>query len=328
MLFEVLRLDTIASFTAADLHALLQKKGRVVAAWRSSERLEDDWAGALAQAAHCSKAWIYARRQQLLAKHKIDIAFPFAFYRDLIFFGPNSLTPPQVRAALNAALARGDAATNLRLRQRAVKHFDHRRLSVVGVSVSRPLLAMSPKVAIPPPTEDEHDGPGEDLTTLPPVAPGQPDMDPASIAGSEAGPRALNLSVGASPAISAHPNVLAAVATPATPLAESSDWHQPAHAPSAASLTMLGGKSGSSKGKPLRRGWPPDRGDVATPEKKRLRFWQAPQPRLSLGFVAGQASKSSSATNRKKVVRHSAQRHPPSVCRKRVIMLRRKPPTR
>ena len=84
------------------------RRDRVVAAWRINERLEDDWAGALAQAGNCSKAWIYARRQQLLAKHKIDIAFPFAFYRDLIFFGPNSLTPPQVRAALNAALARGD----------------------------------------------------------------------------------------------------------------------------------------------------------------------------------------------------------------------------
>ena len=84
------------------------RRDRVVAAWRINERLEDDWAGALAQAAHCSKAWIYARRKQLLATSSIDIAFPFAFYRDLIFFGPNSFTPPQVRAALNAALARGD----------------------------------------------------------------------------------------------------------------------------------------------------------------------------------------------------------------------------
>jgi hypothetical protein len=54
MLRDVLRLDSIAKFKAADLHALLQQKDRVVAAWRSTERLEDDWAGALAQAAHCS----------------------------------------------------------------------------------------------------------------------------------------------------------------------------------------------------------------------------------------------------------------------------------
>jgi hypothetical protein len=177
MLRDVLRLDSIASFTAADLQALLQKKDRVVVAWRSTECLEDDWAGALAAAAKCSKAWVYARRQQLLTTHKIDIAFPFAFYRDLVFFGPNSVTPPHVRAALNAALMRGDAATNLRLRQQAVKHFDHRRLSVVGASLSRPLLAISPKVVIPPPPQDDHHQLSQDLTTLPHVAPREPDVD-------------------------------------------------------------------------------------------------------------------------------------------------------
>jgi hypothetical protein len=196
MLRDVLRLDSIARFTAADLHALLQEKDRVVAAWRRTERLEDDWAGALAQAAHCSKAWIYARRQQLLATYSIDIAFPFAFYRDLIFFGPNSLTPPKLRAALNAALVRGDAATNLRLRQQAVKNFDRRRLTVVGASLSRPLLAMSPKVAIPPPPQEDHDELGEDLTTLANVPRHRPGADSAAVGGSEARPRALNLCVG------------------------------------------------------------------------------------------------------------------------------------
>jgi hypothetical protein len=45
--------------------------------------------------------------------------------------------------------------------------------------------------------------------------------------------------------------------------------------------------------------------------------------RLSLGFVVGQASKSSSATNRKQVVLHSTSRDPPMVWGNRVIMLRR-----
>ena len=85
-----------------------------------------------------------------LATYKIDIARPFAFYRDLVFFGPNSLTKPKDRAALNAALARGDAATNLRLRQQAVKDFDRRRIDVVGATVRAPPLLMSPKVAIEP----------------------------------------------------------------------------------------------------------------------------------------------------------------------------------
>jgi hypothetical protein len=188
----------------------------------------------------------------------IDIAFPFAFYRDLIFFGPNSLTPPQDRAALNAALARGDAATNLRLRQQAVKQFDRRRLSVVGTSVSRPLLAMSPKVAIPPPPEDEHDELGEDLTTLPRVAPPEPNVDPASVARSQIRPRALNLSGGASLAVSGQrPDVLV-VATPATRVAKPSGWPQQANVSSTASLTTLGGNR--SGGQPTRRSAASSRG--------------------------------------------------------------------
>jgi hypothetical protein len=148
MLREVLHLDSLAGFTAADLAAVLQQDDPVVAAWRQTERVADDWAGALAQAAGCSKGWVYARRKQLLARYQIDIALPFAFYRDLIFYGPNSLTSPQDRAALNVALERGDAATNLRLRQQAVKDFDRRRRGVVGAAVRGPALLMSPKVAV------------------------------------------------------------------------------------------------------------------------------------------------------------------------------------
>ena len=72
---------------------------QVIAAWCQTERVEDDWAGALAHAAQCSKGWVYERRKRLLATRKIDIALPFAFYRDLVFFGPNSLTKPKDRAA-------------------------------------------------------------------------------------------------------------------------------------------------------------------------------------------------------------------------------------
>ena len=157
MLREVLRLDCITGFTTANLHDVLRQKDKVVAAWRRTERFEDDWAGALAQAAQCSKGWVYERRKQLLSSYKIDIALPFSFYRDLIFYGPNSLTKPQDRAALNAALARGDAATNLRLRQQAAKDFDRKRIGVVGAAVRAPALLMSPKVAIEakPLTDDQ-----------------------------------------------------------------------------------------------------------------------------------------------------------------------------
>ena len=164
---------------------------KVVAAWRKTERAEDDWAGALAQAARCSKGWVYERRKQLLAKYKIDIALPFAFYRDLVFYGPNSLTKPKDRAALNAALARGDAATNLRLRQQAAKDFDRRRIDVVGATVRAPPLLMSPKVAIEPKARTDAE------PAVQSVAPREPDVGAVKVRGSVAAkgnsPGALNL---------------------------------------------------------------------------------------------------------------------------------------
>lgn len=318
MIREVLRLDTIATFTGSDLHALLRKKDHVVAAWRHTERLEDDdWAGALASAGNCSKAWIYERRKQLLAKYKIDIAFPFAFYRDLIFFGPNSLTPPQVRAALNAALARRDAATNLRLRQRAVKEFDHCRRSVIGASVSSPLLAMSPKVVIPSPAREDHDELGEDLT-LPSVAPRETELDASQPRGSKTPPRVLNLRA-------ALPSKRADVlpTPPATPVAKSSGRDKQIESPRIASVTPLVPGKGEFARRPS-----PGRGDVTVPTKKRLLCQRVPPSRSSLDLVAGPGpAKSSSATNWKQVVLHSARRDAPIGCRKRVIMVHRKPPT-
>ena len=228
MLREVLRLDSIAGFTAADLDAMLQLQGdQVVAAWRQTERVEDDWAGALAQAAGCSKGWVYERRKKLLAKYKIDLATPFAFYRDLIFFGPNSLTKPKVRAALNAALARGDAATNLRLRQQAVKDFDRRRIDVVGATVRAPPLLMSPKVAIDR-TVAAHDQLDAERG-LQSVAPREPDEDGATVRGSAVSqgnsPGALNLRGGTHGAARGQ-DVDVRPAAPARPVAKPAARHQ------------------------------------------------------------------------------------------------------
>jgi hypothetical protein len=233
MLHEVLRLDCIAGFTTADLDAVTQQQGdQVVAAWCKTERVEDDWAGALAQAAGCSKGWVYERRKKLLASRKIDIATPFAFYRDLVFFGPNSLTKPKVRAALNVALARGDAATNLRLRQQAAKDFDRRRISVVGGTVRGPALLMSPKVAIES-TAVKRDQPGV-RRGIHSVAPRAPDAGAVQARGSVLAkgnsPGALNLSVGAGTA-SRCARADGRQATPAKPVTNPSQRHQEVRRP-------------------------------------------------------------------------------------------------
>jgi hypothetical protein len=326
MLRDVLRLDTIAKFKAADLQALLQEKDRVVAAWRRTERLEDDWAGALAAAAKCSKAWIYARRKQLLATSSIDIAFPFAFYRDLIFYGPNSLTPPSVRAALNDALARGDADTNLRLRQQAVKDFDRRRLSVVGASLSRPLLAMSPKVAIPPPPQDDHNELGEDLTTLANVAPREPDLDAASVGASQARPKALNLSVGP-------PAMLPVPLVDSLPMTRAAAPAKPTGRPNQSDVlgltTLGGGRPSLDQNAPSPVGRSPARGKVGSSAKKALRLWQPllPGPPSAVVAYRGVAKMKSAAEPRKVVLRSLHCDVPVESCR-RVRVRRLQPTTR
>jgi hypothetical protein len=232
MLRDVLKLDTIAGFTAADLDAMTRLDDPVVTAWRTTERVEDDWAGALAQAAQCARGWVYERRKHLLAKYKIDIKIHFAFYRDLVFFGPNSLTKPQHRAALIAALARGDAATNLRLRQQAVKDFDRRRLGVVGATVRSPPLLMSPKVALKS-TAVAPDQPrgGRALHS---VAPPAPAVDTVKAQGSALAkgnsPGALNLRGGTHPGARGQ-GADARPATPAKPAPKPSQRHQEVRRP-------------------------------------------------------------------------------------------------
>jgi hypothetical protein len=211
---------------------MLRQDDEVVAAWCTTARVEDDWAGALAQAAGCSKGWVYERRKHLLAKYKIDIAIPFAFYRDLVFFGPNSLTKPQDRAALNAALARGDAATNLRLRQQAVKDFDRRRLGVVGATVRSPPLLMSPKVAIES-TAVKPDQPGV-RRGIQSVAPRAPDAGAVQARGPVGAkgnsPGALNLSAGTHAGARGQ-GADARPATPARPAPKPSQRHQQVRRP-------------------------------------------------------------------------------------------------
>ena len=217
MLRDVLKLDTIARFTVADLQALSQQADPVVAAWLQAEHAEDDWAGALARAAGCSEGWVYERRKWLLTKYQIDIKIPFAYYRDLVFYGPNSLTKPKVRAALNAALARGDAATNIRLRQKAAKDFERQRITVVGGTVRSPPLSMSPKVAVKStPGTPDHPAVGRPVPWLAPRSRGlgAVKVRRSLIAAKGNSPGALHLSGGPHAAARA-PGAAAHPATPA-----------------------------------------------------------------------------------------------------------------
>ena len=97
MLHDVLRLDSIATFSSKGFHKLGHLNDPVAAGWSSIQNFDPDtWAGQLATLSGCRKSTIYNRRKQWLEEYHIDIALPFAFYRDLLVFGPQSLTATEI----------------------------------------------------------------------------------------------------------------------------------------------------------------------------------------------------------------------------------------
>ncbi len=88
MLRRVLRLDVLAKFTSESLNRFLELDDDVAVAWRNAKPSElGDWAGNLAKNAGCSRETVYARQRNWLAEHHVDIALPYALYRDLLQYG-------------------------------------------------------------------------------------------------------------------------------------------------------------------------------------------------------------------------------------------------
>ncbi len=147
MLQKVLRLDVIAGFTSRGFHALCALDHEVAAAWREVEDYGgENWARGLAGAARCSPATVYNCRKVWLEQFGIDLALPHAFYRDMLFFAPNSLTEPKVRSAWLRAVRRGDGAAMVRSARQAQAVFYRLRTSVVGSAIRADLRRMAVKV--------------------------------------------------------------------------------------------------------------------------------------------------------------------------------------
>ena len=90
----------IAGFSSSGFDELSALNHEVAAAWREIEDYGgENWALSLAKAARCSPATVYNCRKEWLKRFGIDLALPHAFYRDMLFFAPNSLTEPRVRSA-------------------------------------------------------------------------------------------------------------------------------------------------------------------------------------------------------------------------------------
>ena len=149
MIRDVLRLDVIACFTRRNFHALAALEDKVAVAWRAAETVEvGAWAQRLAKDARCCLQTVYTRREEWLRDYGIDIAAPYALYRDLLYFGPPSLTRPDDRSALLTAVRRKEGNDAIRLHEDAARNFDRQRIEIVGKTIGSRLHEMEVKVAL------------------------------------------------------------------------------------------------------------------------------------------------------------------------------------
>jgi hypothetical protein len=141
MLKEVLRFDVIAGFKQHNLNRLCELEDSVAAAWL--EEQEDQcshWATRIAESAGCAVATVYSRRKQWLQEYGIDILLPYGVYRDLLYFGPSSLTSSEHRTAFLSAVEQGKGNAVIRMRKKAATRFNSVRKKVVHSTItSRPL---------------------------------------------------------------------------------------------------------------------------------------------------------------------------------------------
>jgi hypothetical protein len=141
-------MDVIAGFTSEGFHRLDALNDKVAAAWRAAAHSEtENWAEVSAKAAKCSRATVYTRRERWLVDFGVDIALRYGFYRDILFYGPNSLTKPENRTALLRAVRSGEGSETIRLLDDAARDFDRQRTTVVGATINSRPRAMPIKVA-------------------------------------------------------------------------------------------------------------------------------------------------------------------------------------
>lgn len=137
---NVLHFDVIASITTEGFHALLALDDSIAVAWRSDQTPDaDDWAGRIAKEVGCAKATVYNWREEWRRLYGIDISFPLALYRDILFFGHNSIVKPENISALMIAVWNEDGREAVRLHAEALADFERKRIEIVNPALtSRP----------------------------------------------------------------------------------------------------------------------------------------------------------------------------------------------
>jgi hypothetical protein len=141
MLGEVTHLGALAKFTRSGFRQLEELDDPVAAAWREIERPKRaSLISELIARSKLKRATIYKRRRLWLDQLSIDILVPCGFYRDLLFYGPNSVMEVSERRDMVRAVDRKDGDASVRMLRQAARRFDEARRAVL-----RPTMEAKPR---------------------------------------------------------------------------------------------------------------------------------------------------------------------------------------
>ena len=165
MLGEVTHLRALSKFTRAGFRQLCELDDPVAAAWLEIEGPKrGTLISELIARSKLKRAAIYKRRRLWLDQFSIDILVPCGFYRDLLFYGPNSVMEVSERRDMVRAVDRKDGDASVRMLRQAARRFDEARRAVLRPAMEakpRAVPVLVPRSALAyslPKQRDEDDG--------------------------------------------------------------------------------------------------------------------------------------------------------------------------
>jgi len=143
---DILHFDVISNITWDGFQRMLDLDNKVEEAWRFDPTPgADNWVGRYAEAAGCSVGTVRNRRAEWREAHGIDIAYPFGLYRDILFFGHNSVADPESITTLLVAVENGDGEEAVRFHAEAIADFERKRVEIVNPALASRPWAMTLK---------------------------------------------------------------------------------------------------------------------------------------------------------------------------------------
>jgi hypothetical protein len=151
LLRDILRLDVVTGFTRQNFQRIFELDDPIAKAWIAYDG-RGGWVQAILKQVKASEATVRNRQAKWREEYGIDIALPFALYRDLLQLGPRSFLSNRERTALLKAENAKDVEAQERIIAKAEKVFDERRIGMVGRAVTGPRYGMPTRIATMSPT--------------------------------------------------------------------------------------------------------------------------------------------------------------------------------